>query len=225
VDSLPRQASPSTNLQLGAKSNTFKGRGNAPLDCVPSPARSMRFLTTRFPGLLVVEPQVYGDKRGWFMESYHRERFADAGIRGDFVQDNHSLSRRGALRGMHFQLRHPQGKLCRVARGEVLDVAVDLRRGSPMFGQHFSARLSGRNRKAIYIPPGFAHGFLTLSAEADFLYQCSDYYHSEDQYGLAWNDPALGIDWGIEQPLVSPRDNEWPSLASLDPEILPLFDS
>lgn len=183
----------------------------------------MRALTTPLPGLLLVEPAVFQDARGWFVESYHRERFEAAGINAEFVQDNHSHSRRGTLRGLHFQLAHPQAKLCRVVRGEVLDVVVDLRRGSPGFGQHYSVRLSASNRRQLFIPEGFAHGFLTLSEQADFLYKCSDYYFSEDQYGLAWNDPALGIDWGIEQPLLSPRDTGWPTLASLDPQVLPFF--
>jgi dTDP-4-dehydrorhamnose 3,5-epimerase len=183
----------------------------------------MRALTTPLPGLLLIEPTVFSDSRGWFFESYHRERFAEAGIESEFVQDNHSHSRRGTLRGLHFQLAHPQAKLCRVVRGEVLDVVVDLRRESPTFGQHYAVRLSARNRRQLFIPPGFAHGFLTLSREADFLYKCSDYYYSEDQYGLAWNDLALGIDWGIEQPLLSPRDNEWPPFASIDLRILPLY--
>jgi dTDP-4-dehydrorhamnose 3,5-epimerase len=183
----------------------------------------MRVVTTPFPGLLLIEPTVYRDDRGWFCETYHSDRFAAAGIEKIFVQDNHSRSRRRTLRGMHFQLAHPQAKLCRVVHGEVLDVVVDLRRNTPTFGGHYSVRLSAGNRRQLYIPEGFAHGFLTLSPKADFVYKCSDYYYSEDQYGLAWNDPALAIDWGIEQPLLSPRDNEWPSLASLDPQILPLY--
>jgi dTDP-4-dehydrorhamnose 3,5-epimerase len=183
----------------------------------------MRVTPTPLPGLLLLEPTVYRDSRGWFVESYHRERFQAAGIQAEFVQDNHSRSRKGALRGLHFQLAHPQAKLVRVVRGEVLDVVVDLRRNSPAFGGHYSVRLSGKNQKQLFIPEGFAHGFLVLSAETDFVYKCSDYYYAEDQYGLAWNDSALGIDWGIEQPLLSPRDNEWPSLASLDRPALPLY--
>jgi dTDP-4-dehydrorhamnose 3,5-epimerase len=183
----------------------------------------MRAITTPLPGLLIIEPAIFQDARGWFCENYHRERFAAAGIDAEFVQDNHSRSRRGTLRGLHFQLAHPQAKLCRVVRGEVLDVVVDLRRGSPAFGQHFAVRLSARNQHQLFIPEGFAHGFLTLSEQADFLYKCSDYYFSEDQYGLAWNDPSLGIDWGVEQPLLSPRDTGWPTLASFDSQVLPLF--
>jgi dTDP-4-dehydrorhamnose 3,5-epimerase len=184
----------------------------------------MRVLTTPLPGLLLIEPTVYEDARGCFFESYHRDRFSEVGIDTEFVQENHSRSRRGTLRGLHFQLAHPQAKLCRVAHGEVLDVVVDLRRNSPTFCEHYFVRLCARNRRQLFIPEGFAHGFLTLSAQADFLYKCSDYYYSEDQYGLPWNDPALGIDWGIEQPLLSPRDYEWPSLAQFDTQVLPLFN-
>jgi dTDP-4-dehydrorhamnose 3,5-epimerase len=185
----------------------------------------MRRIETSLPGVLVIEPDVYTDERGFFLESYHEERFAALGIRDRFVQDNHSHSVRGTLRGLHYQLRHPQAKLCRAVSGEVLDVVVDIRRGSPAFGRWTSTTLSAENRRQIYIPPGFAHGFLVLSATADFLYKCSDFYYGDDQYGIAWDDPGVGVDWGLQVgPLLSPKDREHPRLAEAPAGHLPSYD-
>ncbi len=168
----------------------------------------MRLLPTAIPGVAVVEPQVHGDARGFFMESWNRRAFAAAGLDVDFVQDNHSRSRRGVLRGLHYQIRHPQGKLVRVVAGEVFDVAVDLRRASPTFGRAVGVRLSEANRRMLWIPPGFAHGFLVLSEWVDFLYKATDYYHPEHDRTLRWDDPALAIDWPLDgiEPTVSAKD-------------------
>jgi dTDP-4-dehydrorhamnose 3,5-epimerase len=169
----------------------------------------MKFTPTRIPDVVLIEPVVHGDARGFFMETWHAARFRDAGIDAGFVQDNHSLSVRGTLRGLHYQLCHPQGKLVRVVRGEVFDVAVDLRRGSPRFGQWVGLRLSARNKRMLWIPPGFAHGFYVLSDEAEFVYKCTDYYAPECERCLRWDDPDLAIDWplvGGRPPTVSAKD-------------------
>lgn len=183
----------------------------------------MRRIETELPGVLIIEPQVYADTRGFFMETYHAEKFAGLGISDAFVQDNHSRSARGTLRGLHFQLRHAQAKLCRVVVGEVLDVAVDVRRGSPHFGKWVSVLLSAENRRQIYVPPGFAHGFVVLSESAEFLYKCSEFYHPEDERGILWSDPDLGIQWGIDEPTLSARDQRHPRLAELSWDHLPLY--
>ena len=146
-------------------------------------------------GLYVIEPAVHGDSRGYFMETYNQRDFAEAGLDMVFVQDNQSLSSRGVLRGLHFQKQHPQGKLVRAVKGSVFDVAVDLRPGSPTYGQWFGQILSDENKKQFYISEGFAHGFLVLSDIAEFCYKTTDFYHPEDEGGLAWNDPAIGIQW------------------------------
>lgn len=155
----------------------------------------MKITPTRLPEVLLIEPDVFGDARGFFMESWHRRRFAEAGLDVDFVQDNHSRSGAGVLRGLHYQLQQPQGKLVRVVAGEVFDVAVDIRQGSPTFGQWTGEVLSEDNFRMLYVPPGFAHGFCVLSERADFLYKCTDYYNPGDEYGIAWDDPAIGIEW------------------------------
>ncbi len=147
------------------------------------------------PDVLMIEPDVYGDARGFFMETWHQKKFAEQGVTADFVQDNHSRSSQGVLRGLHYQLRQPQGKLVRVVNGEVFDVAVDIRKGSPSFGQWTGARLSGETHAMMYVPPGFAHGFCVLSERVDFLYKCTAFYDPEDEQGIAWDDPAIGIDW------------------------------
>ncbi len=183
----------------------------------------MQRIETSLPGVWLIQPSVLSDGRGFFMETYHYEKFAALGIRDTFVQDNHSRSVRGTLRGLHFQLRHPQAKLCRVVQGEVLDVAVDVRRGSPHFGKWVSAVLSAENQKQIYVPGGFAHGFLVLSETAEFLYKCGDLYHQEDEYGVAWNDPALAIAWNVTAPLLSAKDQKNPLLAQVPPEHLPVY--
>jgi dTDP-4-dehydrorhamnose 3,5-epimerase len=163
------------------------------------------------------------DARGTFSESYHQAKFAELGIADEFVQDNHSISRKNVLRGLHYQLRHPQAKLCRVVEGEALDVAVDIRIGSQYFGKWVSVVLSAKSRNLIYLPPGFAHGFLALTDSVQFLYKCSDFYDPADERGILWNDPALGISWGLADPLLSEKDSNWPTLAQVSPEFLPRF--
>ncbi len=180
---------------------------------------------TTLPGVLLVEPRVFGDARGFFLERYHAERYAEAGI-GAFVQDNHSRSRRGTLRGLHFQRRHPQGKLVEVARGQIWDVVVDLRRGSPTFGQWEGFDLDDEAHRQLWVPVGFAHGFCVLSDEADVLYKCTDVYRPDDEGGIAWDDPDLAIDWpALETVLLSDKDRALPRLADLGPDRLPRVTS
>lgn len=155
----------------------------------------MNIVKTALPGVLIIEPRVHGDARGFFQETYHAQRYDAAGITAAFVQDNHSRSSKGVLRGMHLQLHHPQGKLVRVTQGAVFDVAVDVRLGSPSFGRWVGVTLSEDNFRQLYIPPGFAHGFLALSERVDFLYKCTDYYYPDDEVGVLWNDPDIGIEW------------------------------
>ncbi len=178
---------------------------------------------TSIPGVYVVQSQVFRDARGFFVESYHRMKFAEIGIADEFVQDNHSRSARGVLRGLHYQLRRPQAKLCRVVEGEVLDVAVDIRVGSPFFGRWVSVVLSAEAQNQIYVPRGFAHGFVVLSETAQFLYKCSDFYDSSDERGIAWNDPDLNIAWGVSSPVLSERDQKHPPLAETPKESLPVY--
>lgn len=179
------------------------------------------FVQTNLPGVVVIKPRVLRDHRGFFLETYHATKFAEVGIGDVFVQDNHSCSRRNTLRGLHYQLRHAQAKLCRVVRGEVLDVAVDIRRGSPTFGKWTSIVLSSENQHQIYIPRGFAHGFSVLSDEAEFLYKCSDFYDPAAEYGIHWQDPQLGIDWRTTNPIVSEKDSHYPRLSEIASEFLP----
>ncbi len=166
---------------------------------------------------------MFQDARGFFLESYHRERFKALGICEEFVQDNHSRSAKGTLRGLHYQLHHAQAKLCRVVEGEALDIAVDIRLGSPAFGQWASVTLSAAAHNMIYIPAGFAHGFLALSDSVQFLYKCSDFYDRADEHGVRWNDPALNIDWGVAAPLVSEKDAKLPALADVPRDLLPRY--
>lgn len=171
----------------------------------------MNFVETPLKDVLVLEPRVFGDERGFFMESWNEAGFRDAGLDLNFVQDNHSRSSRGILRGMHYQTEHPQGKLVRVVTGEVFDVAVDLRQGSPSFGQWFGVTLSAENHKMLWVPPGFAHGFYVTSDYADFLYKCTDIYHPASEQSLAWDDPTVGIDWPLSAggtPQLSGKDAE-----------------
>ena len=169
------------------------------------------------PDIVVLEPRVFSDERGFFFESWNRRDFAAAtGADVEFVQDNHSRSRRGVLRGLHYQVREPQGKLVRCIAGEVFDVAVDLRRGSPAFGRWAGFRLSAENRKAVWIPPGFAHGFCVLSASAQVEYKCTTLYRREDEIAIAWDDPELAIAWPVEDPLLSPKDRAAPRLRELE---------
>lgn len=185
----------------------------------------MRRIETTLADVVLIEPDVHSDGRGFFLESYHQQKFEQLGIHDRFVQDNHSLSVRGTLRGLHYQLRYAQAKLCRVISGEVLDVAVDIRRGSPTFARWVSATLSAENKRQIYIPKGFAHGFVVLSESAEFLYKCSDFYHPEDEQGILWNDSELGIDWRIPAPTLSSKDQRNPPLAQISEDRLPLFKS
>jgi len=169
----------------------------------------MKFVPTRIADVVVVEPQVFGDARGFFMESWEQKKFAAAGIEAHFVQDNHSASSQWVLRGLHYQIRAPQGKLVRVVSGEVFDVAVDLRRSSATFGQWVGELLSAANRRMLWIPPGFAHGFLALSERVDFIYKCTNYYDQASERALLWNDPQVAIDWSLPagvQPVVSCKD-------------------
>lgn len=168
----------------------------------------MKAIQTAIDGVLILEPRVFGDARGFFMESYNRRAFAQAtGLDVDFVQDNHSRSRKGVLRGLHYQIQQPQGKLVRVVAGEVFDVAVDLRKSSPSFGRWFGTHLSAQNQRQLWIPEGFAHGFVVLSESAEFLYKTTDYYAPEHERSLLWNDPELGIQWPFDEaPQLSAKD-------------------
>jgi dTDP-4-dehydrorhamnose 3,5-epimerase len=183
----------------------------------------MHSIETSLPGVLILEPRVFSDDRGFFFESYNLRRFEELGVNARFVQDNHSRSVRGTLRGLHYQCRHPQAKLCRVVQGEVLDVAVDIRRGSPTFGKWVSVVLSAENKRQIYLPPGFAHGFAVLSETAEFLYKCDDFYRPDDEFGIAWDDPEIGIEWGVNAPLLSAKDARNPALSAAPPEHLPEY--
>jgi dTDP-4-dehydrorhamnose 3,5-epimerase len=178
----------------------------------------VKVIGTEIPEVVLLEPKVFGDARGFFLESYNRRAFRDAtGLDVEFVQDNHSRSSRGVLRGLHYQLRCPQGKLVRVSAGEVFDVAVDLRRSSPTFGKAVTFRLDADSRRMAWIPPGFAHGFLVLSESADFLYKTTDYYSAQDERALRWDDAALGVAWPLRgAPILSPKDAAAPTLAAAE---------
>ena len=178
----------------------------------------MKATPTAIPEVVLIEPQVFGDARGFFLESWNRRAFeAIVGAGVDFVQDNHSRSARNVLRGLHYQVRQPQGKLVRVTSGEVFDVAVDLRRSSPTFGRWVGERLSASNHRMLWVPPGFAHGFLVLSDWADFLYKTTDYWAPEHERTLLWNDPALGIEWPLEgEPVLKPKDAAGLTLAEAE---------
>jgi dTDP-4-dehydrorhamnose 3,5-epimerase len=180
-------------------------------------------IETSLPGVVELQPKVFRDGRGFFLETFHLAKLRELGIAETFVQDNHSCSRKGTLRGLHYQLRHPQAKLCRVVEGQALDVVVDVREGSPHFGKWTSVLLSAERQNQIYIPTGFAHGFLALTDIVHFLYKCSDYYHPEDECGVLWSDPELKISWGIESPIVSEKDTQLPSLKTVSRESLPRY--
>jgi len=175
---------------------------------------------TVIPDLFIIKPTVFGDNRGFFMETYNKKEFERIGIDVDFVQDNHSKSKKGTLRGLHFQKEFPQAKLVRVIKGEVYDVVVDIRANSHTFGKWFGVILSEENKRQLLIPEGSAHGFLALTDIVEFTYKCSDYYHPEDEGGIIWNDPELSIEWplekyGIDDPLLSEKDTKWPTLKEL----------
>ena len=175
----------------------------------------MKFIPTELQGVILIEPDVFKDARGFFLETYHQRKYAEGGIPGPFVQDNHSFSGHGTLRGLHAQRRHPQGKLVRAVEGEMFDVAVDIRRGSATFGRWLGFVLSGENFRQLWIPPGFAHGFCVLSEKVHVEYKCTGFYDPSDELTVAWNDPAIGIRWPIETPTLSARDLSAPRLAEL----------
>lgn len=175
--------------------------------------------TCGIEGLKIITPTVFGDERGYFYEAYHYEAYREAGIPDVFVQDNQSASRRGVLRGLHFQIQHPQAKLVRVIQGEVFDVAVDIRPGSDTYGKWHGVLLTAENKKQFYVPKGFAHGFLVLSEAAEFCYKCTDFYHPGDEGGIIYNDPAIGVEWPIPegmQLIFSDRDTKWGGLDSIE---------
>ncbi len=183
----------------------------------------MRVTPTELPEVLVVEPRVFGDERGYFLETFQARRYAQAGIPGPFVQDNLSFSRRGVLRGLHYQHPHGQGKLVWVLQGEVFDVAVDIRRGSPTFGRWVGVWLSAENKRQLWIPPGFAHGFCVVSETALFTYKCTDYYAPEAEGTVRWDDPELGIAWPVSDPIVSPKDAAGLRLREIPAQRLPPY--
>ncbi|MBZ0223704.1 MAG: dTDP-4-dehydrorhamnose 3,5-epimerase [Dokdonella sp.] len=182
----------------------------------------MKIIKTPLPGCLVIEPAVHGDARGFFYESFHAEKFAQLGLDLKFVQANVSRSAQGVLRGLHYQWPHPQGKLVSVLEGEVYDVAVDIRVGSPTFGQWAAAVLSAQNKRHFWIPEGFAHGFAVLSEQATFVYQCTALYDRDADAGIRWNDAQIGVDWPLAQPSLSDKDQRAPFLADVPPERLPV---
>ena len=178
---------------------------------------AVQVVATAIPDVRILEPRVFGDARGFFLESYNSRVLHELGIKDAFVQDNHSRSRRGVLRGLHYQIQHPQGKLVRVVSGEVFDVAVDLRRSSPTFGRAVGVTLSQANHRMLWVPPGFAHGFLVTSDSADFLYKTTDFYHPEHERTLLWNDPALNIAWPLSgAPILTPKDAAGTPLAQAE---------
>jgi dTDP-4-dehydrorhamnose 3,5-epimerase len=182
----------------------------------------MRLAPAVIPGVVIIEPDVYRDSRGFFLETYHAEKYRAAGIYASFVQDNHSRSLKGTLRGLHLQLQRPQGKLVRVVEGEIFDVAVDVRRGSPTFGKWMSVILSSENFRQCYLPPGFAHGFAVVSDVAQVEYKCTDLYDPKSELGIAWDDPAIGIEWPVSDPVLSDRDKGHLTLSAVM-ESLPVF--
>ncbi len=185
----------------------------------------MNVAPTLLPGVLLIKPKVFGDARGYFFESWNAQRFREAGLDVDFVQDNLSFSQQGVLRGLHCQNPHPQGKLVHVLEGEVFDVAVDIRHGSPTFGASFGTYLSAENRVQMYIPPGFAHGFCVTSESALFAYKCADYYSPATEFTLLWNDPDLGIAWPVDAPSLSAKDHAGSRLRDIPVDALPPFEA
>jgi dTDP-4-dehydrorhamnose 3,5-epimerase len=182
---------------------------------------AVNYTKTSLPGVLIIEPVVFKDDRGFFLETHHQKKYAEGGIDKTFVQDNRSHSKQGVLRGLHYQLRYPQGKLVYVITGEIFDVAVDIRRGSPTFGKWEGIYLSSDNNRQVFIPEGFAHGFCVLSETADVLYKCTDFYKFDDEFGILWSDPTIGIEWPVAQPLLSSKDNQFPQLSEIAKGFLP----
>ena len=183
----------------------------------------MKFVRSAIPAVVIIEPDVHRDPRGFFLDTYHLDKYAAGGITGTFVQDNHSRSTAGTIRGLHLQLRRPQGKLIRVIEGEVFDVAIDVRLGSPSFGKWVGVTLSADNFKQCYIPSGFAHGFAVMHAVAQVEYKCTDFYDPGGELGIAWNDPEIGVAWPVAQPVLSERDQHHPRLSAVAGQ-LPTFD-
>jgi dTDP-4-dehydrorhamnose 3,5-epimerase len=183
----------------------------------------MEVSKTSFEGVLIVEPDVFGDERGFFMETFHRQRYNQEGMGADFVQDNLSFSEKGIIRGLHYQFPNAQAKLVHVIKGEVFDVIVDIRKGSATFGQWISEILSDENKRQIYIPSGFAHGFCVLSDTAFFAYKCSDFYAPESEGGVLWSDPDLAINWPLDNPVLSEKDGQYPCLKDIAQDRLPVY--
>jgi dTDP-4-dehydrorhamnose 3,5-epimerase len=183
----------------------------------------MKFIKAPLDNVILIEPTIFGDSRGFFLESFREQLFYEAGIKEKFVQENYSRSTKGVLRGLHYQLVQPQGKLVRVTRGEVFDVAVDIRLGSPSFGDWFGVTLNDVTMRMMYIPPGFAHGFVVLSDTADFSYKCTEYYHPDSEQGILWNDPRIGIKWPITDISLSGKDRDNPVLSEETSALLPTY--
>lgn len=181
----------------------------------------MNIITTFIKGILIIEPKTFTDKRGFFMETYNQRKYFESGIKTKFVQDNLSCSFKNTVRGLHFQIRHPQAKLVQVISGKIFDVAVDLRPGSLTFGRWIGTHLSDENRRQMFIPEGFAHGFCVLSKIAHFYYKCSDFYAPDDEGGIIWSDPDIGIEWPVTNPVISEKDKQYPNLSDLTAEQLP----
>ena len=184
----------------------------------------MKVTALEIPGVLLIDPTMFKDQRGFFCETFHEQRYAEAGIRDSFVQDNISHSVRGTLRGLHFQQPHAQGKLVMAVEGVVFDVVVDIRKGSPTFGKWYGLELSSDNCRQLYVPPGCAHGFCVTSERATFLYKCTDFYSPADERGIAWDDPALGITWPVPEPILSTKDRAYPALEKMDRDYLPRYE-
>jgi len=184
---------------------------------------TIRFIKASLPEVLLIEPDVFTDGRGFFLETYHQMKYAEMGVDQVFVQDNHSHSQRNTLRGLHYQLIHVQSKLVYVTSGEIFDVAVDIRHGSPTFGKWVGTRLSSENKRQIFIPKGFAHGFCVLSETADVIYKCSDFYAPGDEHGIFWRDPTIAVDWPVETPTLSPKDQQNPLLGDVAKKKLPVY--
>ena len=183
----------------------------------------MKIITTNLPGVIVFEPKVFGDKRGFFLETFREDVLQQAGINTQFVQDNHSRSSKGVLRGLHYQMTQTQGKLVRVATGAVFDVTVDVRHESPTFGQWYGTQLDEDNMRMMYVPPGYAHGFVVLSDTTDFIYKCTEYYHPQSEQGIAWDDPDIGIKWPISDVALSDKDKNNVLLKDQMPDKLPSY--
>lgn len=183
----------------------------------------MKVIQASLKGVLILEPQVFKDRRGFFMEIHHQKRYSQPGLNHIFVQDNLSHSVHSTLRGLHYQLNHPQAKLVQVIKGSVFDVSVDIRLGSPSFGKWTGIHLSDENRRQVFVPEGFAHGFCVLSETADVIYKCTDFYAPDDDGGILWSDPTIAVDWPIIDPLLSDKDSQYPLLKDILPERLPVY--